>query len=131
MTFARTLIVAAALILPCTALAQDQAALAQQDASIIESLREISGDLTRPHQVDFYFTFKAETAAKAASGEMEQQGYTVVDLSPSPGDGLWQLQVQRMLVPELAGMNAASLALDAIARQHGGDYDGWSAIPQE
>ena len=54
-----------------------------------------------------------------------------LDLSPSPGDGLWQLQMQRTLVPELKGMNAASQALAAIARQHGGDYDGWSAIPPE
>ncbi len=131
MTLAHALVVAAGLALSASAFAQDAAALAQQDASIIDSLREISTDLSKPHQVDFYFTFKAEASAKAASQTMTQQGYTEVDLSPSPGDGLWQLQVQRTLVPELKGMNAASQALAAIARQHGGDYDGWSAIPPE
>ena len=128
---ARALLLAVGLAVSGPLLAQDAAALAQQDASIIESLSAISTDLTQPHQVDFYFTFKAEAPAKAASQAMAQQGYTEVDLSPSPGDGLWQLQVQRTLVPELKGMNAASQALAAIARQHGGDYDGWSAIPPE
>lgn len=128
---ARALLLAVGLAVSGPLLAQDAAALAQQDASIIDSLREISTDLSKPHQVDFYFTFKAEAPAKAASQATTQQGYTEVDLSPSPGDGLWQLQVQRTLVPELKGMNAASQALAAIARQHGGDYDGWSAIPPE
>lgn len=131
MTVVRILVATAALALSGVAFAQDQSALAQQDASIIDSLRAISADLTQPHLVDFYFTFKGEASAKAASEQMQQQDYVLVDLSPSPDEGLWQLQVQRSMVPELTGMNAASQALNAIARQHGGDYDGWSAIPPE
>ncbi len=131
MKIARPLILSFLLCLPAVSHAQDATALAELDASVLESLRALGSDLKKPHQVDFYLSFDSEAAAKAASAQAVKDGYAEIELAPSLDGEQWQLQVQRTMVPEQTAINGVSRAFGALAQQHKGEYDGWSAVPAE
>lgn len=97
----------------------------QQDAAVIESLRDAGSDLSKPHKIDFFFYFPDQASAEAAGGELQRLGYRVVGLAPTSDESAWHLQAFRSMVPELVAMNQSTRDLEALAARHGGDYDGW------
>lgn len=107
--------------IPCHA----GSAAEQQDASVIEGLRDAGSDLSKPHQIDFFFYFPDQASANAAANELRALGYRVVGLAPTSDQSAWHVQALRSMVPELAAMNRSTRELNALATRHGGDYDGW------
>lgn len=128
MKFARIIVAAVLCLASACAFAQSSTA-EQEDAHAIETLRAAGADLSKPHDVDFFLLFKAQSQAEAAAAEIEKLGYRVAAIDSSPDGKEWQLHATRQMVPAVDAMISTTRALDALAKKHGGDYDGWGAVP--
>ena len=112
------LVIAAA---PCHAASVPE----EQDAAVIQGLRDAGSDLSKPHLIDFFFYFPDRKSAEAAAAELRSLRYDVFDIGAANDQSVWLVQANRSLVPDLAMMNASTRELEALAARHGGDYDGW------
>jgi regulator of RNase E activity RraB len=97
----------------------------QQDAEVIENLRQNGGDVTKVHDIDFYLVFSRQADALAAAQEIRVLGYKVVGVDRSSTTKQWEIHAKRNMVPALEAMRATTRTLQALAEAHGGYYDGW------
>ena len=125
MRYLRPSLLVCQILVSSIAIAQ-QAAL-DQDARVIEILRQNGSDLAKPHAVDFFFLLPAESAATAVAKELQSAGYSLRRVHRSAKTNSWEVHAQRLMVPELAVMQATTITLTALARKYGGIYDGWGA----
>jgi hypothetical protein len=98
------------------------------DDKVIERLRAAGSDPFKPHDVSFFFGLPSEAACRAVQGRLEAEGFQV-DLKPVPAGSeqpfsLHAMKSLRLSVPD---MRELSRRFDALAREHGGRYDGWTA----
>jgi hypothetical protein len=98
------------------------------DAKLVEKLRLGGSDPFQPHDVDFFFALPDEESARALSARLVTEGYGV-DVRPVPDneDHPFSLHVTRQLRLSVPGMREISRNFAALAREHGGRYDGWAA----
>ena len=97
----------------------------QQDAHLIEGLRDAGSDMSKPHDIDFFFYFPSRQKAEATIADLESLGYNIVEAGISPGQGEWHVHASRRMVPDLEAMNASTRTLEALGAKHDGEYDGW------
>ncbi|WP_169742160.1 ribonuclease E inhibitor RraB [Arenimonas malthae] len=92
---------------------------------MIEHLKDAGSDLSKPHNIDFFFYFPDQASANAAAIDLRTLGYRIVGIAPTSDESAWHLKALRSMVPELAAMNQSTRELNALAARHGGEYDGW------
>jgi Regulator of ribonuclease activity B len=81
---------------------------------------------TRYVSADFFCYFPDEASATAAAREAINARYrTVVDVS----DGTYALQATCTLELDEALVRDHVVWFEELARRHGGEYDGWGALP--
>ncbi len=98
------------------------------DAKLVEKLRLAGSDPFQPHEVDFFFALPSEAAAQAVTAELEAQGFRVDGRPASDNEDYpWSLHVAKSLRISVPGMREQSRGFAALARAHGGRYDGWAA----
>jgi regulator of RNase E activity RraB len=97
----------------------------QQDARVIENLLQAGSDLSKPHNIDFFFYFPNEAQANAAAAEIAKLGYKVVAVDNAQDKSQWQVYATRTMAPQLEAIIAITQALEELASRHGGNYDGW------
>lgn len=97
----------------------------QQDARVIELLRNAGTNLSKPHDIDFFLTFHREADASTAAVELKAAEYNIERIARSPDGKQWEVHAKRKMVPELAAMQASTRRLQALAAAHNGEYDGW------
>lgn len=96
------------------------------DAFVIAQLERAGANLSRPHPVEFFLCFPEREAAdraamKVAALEME------VKVDRAADGALWLVFAVRKMVPAEKDMARLRVALEAIAREEKGEYDGWGA----
>jgi hypothetical protein len=95
----------------------------------IDRLRKQGSDPFQPHDVDFFMAMPSEAAGLAVKAKLEADGFTV-DLKPAPDNPSTQpfsLHATQSLRLSLPGMRELSATFKALAKESGGQYDGWSA----
>lgn len=97
----------------------------QQDAQVIDNLRQANADLSKPHNIDFFLIFTRKSDAYSAAAEVESLGYSNVAVEALPDQAQWQVHAKRVMVPALEAINAITRRLDALAQTHAGYYEGW------
>lgn len=97
----------------------------QQDARVIDGLREAGSDLSKAHDIDFFFYFPDQASAEAAVADLASLGYRIIDAGRAANGSDWQVHAHRQMVPGLEAMNASTRQLEALGAKHGGTYDGW------
>jgi hypothetical protein len=100
---------------------------AEGDRLILEQLRELGGDLSRPRHVLQYLYFPTEAAALGAAETLRATGYDVDVRAPGEGMAQWGAIAEAHVVVDEAWVGEMRPRLDAIAAANGGDYDGWEA----
>lgn len=100
----------------------------QQDAQVIENLRQNGADVTKVHDIDFYLVFTTQSDATATAEKMRLLGYKVIGVHQTSTSKPWEVHAKRKMVPELAAMQATTRALQTLAEARGGGYDGWGTI---
>lgn len=100
----------------------------QQDAQVIENLRQNGADVAKVHDIDFYLVFTHQSDATATAEKIRLLGYQVVGVSQTSATKQWEVHAKRKMVPELTAMQATTRALQALAEARGGYYDGWGTV---
>jgi len=99
------------------------------DARVIERLRASGSDPFQPHHVDFFMAMPSTEAASAVQAILEAEGYGV-DVQPAPDNPYehpFSLHATKSLRLSVPGMRELTARFTALAKAHGGHYDGWSA----
>jgi hypothetical protein len=104
------------------------------DARLIERLRAAGTDPFQPHLVDFFMAVPSEEAGRAVAAILEADGYQV-DVKPAPDNPAehpFSLHFTKSFRLSVPGMRELTTRFTALAKEHGGHYDGWSAavVPQ-
>lgn len=96
------------------------------DAFVIAQLERAGANLARPHPVEFFLYFPDREAADRAATKVATLGMEVkVDRAAT--DAPWLVFAVRSMVPSEKEMVRLRLALEAIAAEEKGEYDGWGA----
>ena len=96
------------------------------DRQTLHALRDAGADLTKPTEVNFYLYFPTEAAATAAAAQAWSSSLPT-RVVPGAMDSGWLCLASGTLVPTDEAIRAASTRLQAVAAEHGGEYDGWEA----
>jgi regulator of RNase E activity RraB len=102
---------------------------AEGDRLIVEQLRSMGADLSKPREVLHYVYLPSQEAAQAAGSELQAKGYSV-EVRPAagpPGPNPWLCLATIEEVVSVESATAATRSVTALAKQHGGEYDGWEA----
>lgn len=102
---------------------------AEGDRLIVEQLRSLGADLSKPREVLHYVYLPSQDAAQAAGRELEAKGFAV-EVRPAagaPGPNPWLCLATIEEVVSVESANAATQSFIALATLHGGEYDGWEA----
>jgi hypothetical protein len=100
---------------------------AQGDRLILEQLRNMGADLSRPRHVIQFLYFPDEAGARGAAQTLTASGYEVDVRPPSEGIEQWAAVAETHVVVDEAWVDEMRERMDAVAQANGGDYDGWEA----
>lgn len=99
------------------------------DTRLIERLRAAGTDPFQPHDVDFFMAVPSEAAGRTIAAILEAEGYKAdVKAAPdNPDDHPFSLHFTKSIRLSVPGMKELTTRFQALAKEHGGHYDGWSA----
>lgn len=98
------------------------------DLLVMGHLIEAGADLTEPRHTLYYLYFRDEDAALVGAAAARDLGFTVDVREPSDGVDDWAVVCEHaalVLDPDTVRTNTDRF--DALAAEHGGQYDGWEA----
>ncbi len=96
------------------------------DRQVLAQMRKAGADLSKVTEVNFYLYFKERPAADSAAADAGA-GPLVATVRHGADASAWLCLVSGQMVPDEAAIHSTAVRLLALARQHGGDYDGWEA----
>lgn len=98
------------------------------DEKMVGQLRAKGYAPFNDYPVDFFLALPSEAACEAVRATLEAEGYSVdvrpVEEAAELRFSLHAKKTMRIIVPMI---QEASRRLSALATQHGGEYDGWTA----
>jgi hypothetical protein len=97
------------------------------DRMILDQLRELGADLSRPRHVMQFLYFPSDAAARRAAATLGAGGYQVEVRPPVEGFEEWVAVAETHVVVDAAWVDEMRPQLEAIALEGGGTYDGWEA----
>jgi hypothetical protein len=98
---------------------------AEADQQFLNQLREAGSDLSKPHPLEFYLYFPAEEAAHRAAERIADDGFSVEVKKAAQGSA-WMCYVTKRMAPKRAEITAIGKRFRSLAREFGGEYDGWA-----
>ncbi|MFP2930548.1 ribonuclease E inhibitor RraB [Pyxidicoccus sp. 3LG] len=101
--------------------------MVEEELALQELLRASTSPET-PHRFDHYLYFPSRRDGEAIAEHLRGLGFTV-ESRLGADDVNWLVLATHHLVPERQVVEAARTSLEELARQHGGEYDGWEASP--
>jgi cell division protein FtsN len=100
------------------------------DARLIDQLRKRGSDPFKPHDVDFFLSFKTAAAAEQLAARLRTEGFDAdVHDSPDSGELRFSLHAHKSMQLTVPDMQDLSRRLTEAATALEGRYDGWSAKP--
>jgi hypothetical protein len=100
---------------------------ADPDSQALNALRDAGSDLSKPHLIEFYLYFPAQTDANDVAVQLREEGLDVT-VRLGADDVNWLVLAQRTMVPEQRLLQEFRSKFEALADSLGGEYDGWEAM---
>jgi hypothetical protein len=97
---------------------------ADADQQVLDQLREAGSDLSKPHPLEFYLYFPTEELAHRAAEKIADDGYSV-EVKRAAQRSDWLCYVTKRMAPKRAEIAAIGKRFRSLAREFGGEYDGW------
>ena len=94
------------------------------DALVLAHLGRAGSDLSKPHPVEFFVHAPSEEAARIVADQIRSSGFDAKVDRAAQGSG-WLCLASKSMVPELSTLEGIRSRFGAIAREVGGEYDGW------
>jgi len=103
-------------------------ALDPGDRQVMAQLQAAGADLTKPRDTVHWLYFPSQAAAERAGQRLAADGYTI-DVAPSAekDSSQWRVRANHLLVVQPSTFSTVRSLMDQVARDGGGDYDGWEA----
>jgi hypothetical protein len=98
------------------------------DAETLKHLRAHATDLGQPRHVLHYSYFPHRENAQRAADDAEATGWFATVREPLPESSEWRMRAERpdvVLTDDV--VRDSTVFFNALARTHGGEYDGWEA----
>ncbi len=92
-------------------------------------MQEQGDDLTAPRDIDFFVIFATRAEAEAFGAAATATLGLPAQVSPYEKTGKWQLVLTRHMPPDHALLNNLEQRIAGLAREHGGEADGWGCPP--
>jgi hypothetical protein len=100
---------------------------ADPDSQALNALRDAGSDLSKPHPIEFYLYFPAQTDADDVAVRLREEGFNVT-VRLGADDVNWLVLAQKTLIPEQRLLLDLRSRFEALADSLSGEYDGWEAM---
>jgi len=127
-------VVSLALALPaCSADSGAEAGTdADADRAVIDQLKTVGSDLSKPHAIDFYLYLPNREAAERAGARVRQLELAVevepaVKVEATDSADEWLVHAKKTMLVKESELGRIGKQLTEIAVAEGGKYDGWGA----
>jgi hypothetical protein len=94
------------------------------DQSVLIQLRKSGSDLSKPHKIEFFLYFPAQTVAEKASVTIRQAGFDVEVKKAAKGES-WLCFATKTMIPALPDLQRIRQNFITLAGSMNGEYDGW------
>lgn len=94
-----------------------------EDQKVIEALKNNGTDLTKIHEIDFFFDFTEFDHAASIANLISEDGFNVRMFENN--DGTFTIEAKKSMVPSLETMQELTARFIELTRDYGGKYDGW------
>ena len=95
-----------------------------QDSLVIAQLKKAGSNLSKPHEIEFFFYFHTKEAAEHVSEKLNALGFSA-KAEPAAKGSDWLVLAKKSLVPTESALVELRSKFDAIAAEDNGVYDGW------
>ena len=95
-------------------------------AEVLNQLREMGSDISRPHSFDFYLYVPTKLAAQQAADKVRESEFAAEVLPGASGTN-WLCRARITIVPEVAPLDEIGNFFKQIAAGLQGDFDGWES----
>jgi hypothetical protein len=102
--------------------------VARGDRRVMELMVEGGGDLSSATEVNHYLYFPAKESAERAGKRLSERGFGVEVGPPLKGYRDWCLFATHTAVVSESSIGLLRAAMERIAAEFGGKYDGWEAL---
>lgn len=102
----------------------------EAERALIQRIRDSGNDPTQANETTHYLYFANREAASGAASELKARGYSVELREPRPQIPDWAVVAKHQLVISEENVGLVRSAMEGIAAQFGGSYDGWEAAVQ-
>jgi 5-formyltetrahydrofolate cyclo-ligase len=99
----------------------------EADQISVRQLAALRADLSQPRQVVHFLEFGSEPSAREALAALERGGYEATLTEPDDDTLHWTVRAEAHRVVDASTVAAFRAWFEGIAREYGGDYDGWEA----
>ena len=99
-----------------------------ENRKVLESLERHGDPLTKRRRIDHWMYFERESDVEFVVRALTPLGFEVAERAPDQaGDerSRIMLQVHREDLPDYRSIDDVTMPLFRLARDHGGEYDGW------
>jgi hypothetical protein len=97
------------------------------DAQVVEQLRQSGSDLRKPHVVEFFMYFPAESEALSVASKVNAAGFSAEVKQAASGNLPWLVFATRNMVVTAMEMERLRSMLTELCDAERGEYDGWGA----
>jgi hypothetical protein len=97
------------------------------NGDVLRQMYEEGDDLLKPRRMDFCFVFPQRTQALEFAAIVDEQDMEVC-ISYYEEREMWQVIVQRMMVPTHSAITSLEMDLTHRAKVVGGEPDGWGGM---
>ena len=98
-----------------------------ENGDVLRNMLQDGDDLSEARSIDFEHIFPSEQKALAFAASAINRTDTV-SISWYEEKRCWNVQVSRHMVPDHSAIGEFENCLQALARSHGGDSDGWGCF---
>jgi hypothetical protein len=98
-----------------------------ENGDVLRRMSESGDDLDQPRMIDFCFVFSERGHALAFAGSVDARDLRVA-ISYYEERTMWQVVVQRYMVPTHHDITALEAQLAEVASSVGGEPDGWGCF---
>tara|TARA_B100001093_G_C26581476_1_gene907457 strand:- start:325 stop:693 length:369 start_codon:yes stop_codon:yes gene_type:complete len=104
-----------------------QTIASSKDAMVIEQLEIHGSNLSKPHNIDFFFFYLPDQiTAENLAQVLSRDGFEVsVSESTDENSSDYTVQAVKSLVPDLSKLESLRICFEDLAKRYGGEYDGW------
>lgn len=98
--------------------------ISDPDEAVIDQLKKVGANLSRPHKIEFFLYFPSQAAADQAAAHIRDAGFEVFVDRTAKGED-WLCFATRTMVPDLAALQNIRRDFERLAEPLNGNYDGW------